>query len=172
MNTRIQVEHPVSEMITGIDLVAEMIRIAAGERLRVRQDEIVARGHAIEVRINAEDAARGFAPSPGLVTGLTVPGGFGVRFDGSLYAGYTVPPFYDSLLGKLIVWDSTRAGALAALRGGLDELRVEGIATTIALHAALARDPAMAAGRVHTRWLESWLETADLGAAAREREMT
>jgi acetyl-CoA carboxylase biotin carboxylase subunit len=172
MNTRIQVEHPVSEMITGIDLVEEMIRIAAGGRLRFRQDDIVARGHAIEVRINAEDAARGFAPSPGLVTGLTVPGGFGVRFDSFLYAGYTVPPFYDSLLGKLIVWDGTREGALAGLRGALDELTVEGIATTIPLHAALARDPAIAAGDVHTRWLETWLETADLANAARDKETT
>jgi acetyl-CoA carboxylase biotin carboxylase subunit len=160
MNTRIQVEHPVTEMITGIDLVEEMIRIAAGEPLRLDQADIVARGHAIEVRINAEDAARQFAPAPGTVTALDVPGGFGVRFDTMLYAGYTVPPFYDSLLGKLIVWDATREGALARLGASLGELRVEGIATTIPLHAALARDPAVVAGQVHTRWLEGWLETA------------
>jgi acetyl-CoA carboxylase biotin carboxylase subunit len=173
MNTRIQVEHPVTEMITGIDIVEEMIRIAGGERLRFGQDQIAARGHAIEVRINAEDAARQFAPSPGTITGLVVPGGFGVRFDGFIYAGYLVPPFYDSLLGKLIVWDATRDGALARLRGALDELTVDGIATTIPLHAALARDPEIAAGRVHTRWLESWLESADLtSAGARDKETT
>jgi acetyl-CoA carboxylase biotin carboxylase subunit len=162
MNTRIQVEHPVTEMITGIDLVEEMIRIAAGERLRFAQDDIVSRGHAIEVRINAEDAGRQFAPSPGTVSVLVVPGGFGVRFDSFLYAGCSVPPFYDSLLGKLIVWDATRDGALARLRGALDELHVEGIATTIPLHAMLARDAAVLAGQVHTRWLEAWLETAEL----------
>lgn len=166
MNTRIQVEHPVTEMITGIDLVEEMIRIAAGEPLRLRQGDIVARGHAIEVRINAEDAARGFAPSPGTITGLTIPGGFGVRFDTMLYPGYTVPPFYDSLLGKLIVWDGQREGALARLRTALDELTVEGVATTMPMHAALARHPAVAAGQVHTRWLENWLETARLDPQA------
>ncbi len=166
MNTRIQVEHPVTEMITGVDLVEEMIRIAAGEPLRLRQADIVARGHAIEVRINAEDAARGFAPSPGTITGLTIPGGFGVRFDTMLYPGYTVPPFYDSLLGKLIVWDGRREGALARLRTALDELKVEGVATTVPMHAALARHPAVAAGQVHTRWLEGWLETAPLDPQA------
>ena len=166
MNTRIQVEHPVTEMITGVDLVAEMIRIAAGEPLRLRQADIVACGHAIEVRINAEDAARGFAPSPGTITGLTIPGGFGVRFDTMLYPGYTVPPFYDSLLGKLIVWDRQREGALARLRTALDELKVEGVATTVPMHAALARHPEVAAGQVHTRWLEGWLETVRLGSQA------
>ena len=166
MNTRIQVEHPVTEMITGVDLVEEMIRIAAGEPLRLRQADIRARGHAIEVRINAEDAARGFAPSPGTISGLTIPGGFGVRFDTMLYLGYTVPPFYDSLLGKLIVWDGQREGALARLRTALDELQVEGVATTVPMHAALVRHPAVAVGQVHTRWLESWLETARLDPQA------
>ena len=126
----------------------------------------VARGHAIEVRINAEDAARGFAPSPGTISGLTIPGGFGVRFDTMLYLGYTVPPFYDSLLGKLIVWDGQREGALARLRTALDELQVEGVATTVPMHAALVRHPAVAVGQVHTRWLESWLETARLDPQA------
>ena len=162
MNTRIQVEHPVTEMITGIDLVREMIRIASGEPLRFKQSDIVLRGHAIEVRINAEDPTKGFAPSPGLISALHVPGGFGLRFDTMLYAGYTVPPFYDSLLGKLIVWDDTREGALARLRGALSELRVEGVKTTALLHAALARDPDVLGQRVHTRWLETWLETASL----------
>jgi acetyl-CoA carboxylase, biotin carboxylase subunit len=112
----------------------------------------VCRGHAIEVRINAEDATRNFVPQPGTVSGLTVPGGFGVRF------GYSVSPFYDSLLGKLIVWDESREGALGRLRGALAELKIEGIPTTASLHAALARDPDVAAGRVHTGWLEGWLD--------------
>jgi acetyl-CoA carboxylase biotin carboxylase subunit len=166
MNTRIQVEHPVTEMITGVDLVRAMIRIAGGEPLGLTQADIVQRGHAIEVRINAEDAARDFAPNPGLVSALGVPGGFGVRFDTMLYAGYSVPPFYDSLLGKLIVWDDTREGALQRLRRALGELQVDGITTTAPLHAALAKDPDILAGRVHTRWLESWLETARLGEPA------
>ena len=159
MNTRIQVEHPVTEMITGIDLVREMIRIADGEPLRFRQGEVEARGHAIEVRINAEDTTRNFMPQPGTVTGLTVPGGFGVRFDSMLYPGCSVPPYYDSLLGKLIVWDETRVGALARLRRALTELKIEGIATTVPLHAALARDPDVTGSRIHTRWLEDWLES-------------
>ncbi len=115
MNTRIQVEHPVSEMITGIDLVREMIRIAAGNPLAYAQGDVRLKGHAIEVRINAEDAAKNFLPAPGTITGLRVPGGMGVRFDSMLYPGYSVPPFYDSLLGKLIVWDETRAGAIATV---------------------------------------------------------
>ncbi|WP_454625344.1 ATP-binding protein [Bradyrhizobium cenepequi] len=157
MNTRIQVEHPVTEMITGVDLLQEMIRISAGESLRYRQSDIVCRGHSIEVRINAEDAAHNFMPQPGTVNALTVPGGFGVRFDTLLYPGYTIPPFYDSLLGKLIVWDESREGALARLRGALAELKIEGIPTTASLHIALACEPDIAAGRVHTRWLEGWL---------------
>ena len=159
MNTRIQVEHPVTEMITGIDLVQEMIRIAGGERLRFVQSDIGRRGHAIEVRINAEDATRNFMPSPGTVQTLTVPGGFGVRFDTMLYPGCSVPPFYDSLLGKLIVWHETREAALARLRSALGELVIEGISTTAPLHAELARDAEVIAGNVHTRWLEAWLET-------------
>jgi acetyl-CoA carboxylase, biotin carboxylase subunit len=157
MNTRIQVEHPVTEMVTGIDLVREMIRIAGGEPLRIRQDQVRIDGHAIEVRINAEDPAKGFAPNPGTVTALSVPGGNGVRFDSMLYAGYTVPPFYDSLLGKLIVHDEDRASAIRRLDRALDELDVEGLATTKPLHQALARDPDVQAGRFHTAWLEPWL---------------
>ncbi len=170
MNTRIQVEHPVTEMITGVDIVEEMIRIAGGEPLRLRQGDVVARGHAIEVRINAEDPARGFLPCPGTVARLDVPGGFGVRFDTMLYPGYAVPPFYDSLLGKLIAWDGTREGAIARLRAALAELRVDGLVTTAPLHAALARDPEVEAGRVHTRWLEGWLERHPLGRPAPREE--
>jgi acetyl-CoA carboxylase biotin carboxylase subunit len=157
MNTRIQVEHPVTEMVTGIDLVREMLAIAAGERLRFAQRDITLRGHAIECRINAEDPARSFLPSPGKITDLRLPGGPGVRFDSHLYTGYAVPPFYDSLLGKLVVWDETRGHALARLRRALGEMRVEGLATTLPLHRRLAAAPEIDRYDVHTGWLESWL---------------
>ncbi|WBL81515.1 acetyl-CoA carboxylase biotin carboxylase subunit [Bradyrhizobium xenonodulans] len=159
MNTRIQVEHPVTEMITGIDLVREMIRIAGGERLRIRQDEVRVCGHSIEVRINAEDPSKNFMPNPGTVSALSVPTGDGVRFDTMLYQGYTVPPFYDSLLGKLIVHDKDRPSAIRRLERALAELQVEGLATTKPLHQALARDAEVQAGRFHTAWLEPWLES-------------
>jgi acetyl-CoA carboxylase biotin carboxylase subunit len=168
MNTRIQVEHPVTEMVTGIDLVREMIRIAGGERLRIRQDDVRIDGHSIEVRINAEDPAKAFMPNPGTVTALQVPGGNGVRFDSMLFAGYTVPPFYDSLLGKLIVHDEDRASAIRRLDRALGELTVEGLATTKPLHQALVRDVDVQAGRFHTAWLESWLELNAAGLAAAE----
>ncbi|MCA3562074.1 MAG: acetyl-CoA carboxylase biotin carboxylase subunit [Aestuariivirga sp.] len=158
MNTRIQVEHPVTEMITGIDLVREMIRICGGEPLSIRQEDVRINGHAIEVRINAEDPARNFQPAPGTVTALRIPGGPGTRFDTMLYQGYQVPPFYDSLLGKLIVWDGTRSGAIARMARALDELGVEGLPTTKPLHQLLARDASIAKADFHTRWLEPWLE--------------
>ncbi len=158
MNTRIQVEHPVTEMITGIDLVREMIRIAGGEPLRYAQADIARRGHAIEVRINAENPDAGFRPAPGTVASLTAPGGMGVRFDTMLYPGYTVPPFYDSLLGKLIVWDETRDAAITRLDRALGELTIEGITTTAPLFRRLAHDAAIRAGDVHTRWLEDWID--------------
>jgi len=166
MNTRIQVEHPITEMVTGVDLVCAMIRIAAGENLRIRQDEVPLKGHAIECRINAEDPARQFMPAPGVVTALRVPRAPGVRFDTMLYPGCVVPPFYDSLLGKLIAWDETRAAALARLGRALGELEVGGIPTTIPLHAALVRDPDVAAARFHTRWLETWLAANPLAETA------
>ena len=159
VNTRIQVEHPVTEMITGIDLVQEMIKVAGGARLSVRQEDIRVTGHAIECRINAEDPARGFLPGPGTIETLGVPSGDGVRFDTMLYEGYTVPPFYDSLLGKLIVWGETRDACIARLADALDNLEIRGLATTIPLHQALAADPSVASGDVHTRFLEPWLET-------------
>jgi acetyl-CoA carboxylase, biotin carboxylase subunit len=159
MNTRIQVEHPVTEMVTGIDLVREMIRIAGGEPLRIRQDQVRVSGHSIEVRINAEDPAKNFLPSPGTVSALSVPGGDGVRFDTMLFQGYTVPPFYDSLLGKLIVHASDRTSAIERLDRALAGLTVEGLATTKPLHQALARDPDVQAGRFHTAWLEPWLDS-------------
>jgi acetyl-CoA carboxylase biotin carboxylase subunit len=159
MNTRIQVEHPVTEMITGIDLVREMIRIAGGEPLRYRQSDVRLSGHAIEVRINAEDAMSDFRPSPGTVTALHVPGGVGTRFDTLLYPGYTVSPFYDSLLGKLIVWDETREMALRRLSRALGELKIEGITTTASLHQRLVEAPETREGAFHTRWFEQWLMT-------------
>ncbi|MGE0009131.1 MAG: acetyl-CoA carboxylase biotin carboxylase subunit [Parvibaculaceae bacterium] len=158
MNTRIQVEHPVTELITGLDLVREMILIAAGQSLRHRQEDIRRQGHAIEVRINAEDPAKNFMPFPGTVAGLSVPGGPGTRFDTMLYDGYQVPPFYDSLLGKLIVWDETRMSAIGRLKRALAELDIGGLKTTRPLHLLLADDPQVREGRFHTRWLEPWLE--------------
>jgi acetyl-CoA carboxylase biotin carboxylase subunit len=165
MNTRIQVEHPVSEMITGIDLVREMIRVCDGHPLAYAQGDVALRGHAIEVRINAENPAKDFMPTPGTVATLKVPGGRGVRFDTMLYPGYVVPPFYDSLLGKLIVWDVTREAALARLAGALAELEVGGLPTTVALHRALAADESVRAGNFHTRWLEGWLAENPLAPA-------
>lgn len=157
MNTRIQVEHPVTEAITGIDLVAEMLRIAGGEKLRLRQSDVSVKGHAIEVRLNAEDPAKDFAPFPGQVSELRIPGGPGVRFDSMLYQGYQVPPFYDSLLAKLIVHAETREAAITRLTRALHELKIGGLKTTKPLFLALAADPSVQAGEVHTRWLEGWL---------------
>ncbi len=163
MNTRIQVEHPVTEAITGVDLVQAMIRIAFGATLGdlgLDQQAIAMSGHAIEVRVNAEDPANGFMPFPGLTGAMQVPEG--VRFDTMLYEGYAIPPFYDSLLGKLIVHAADRPAALEALRRAIGGLRLEGLKTTLPLHAALAREPAVVAGDVHTRFLEPWLEANPL----------
>lgn len=157
MNTRIQVEHPVTEMITGFDLVGAMIEIAGGGSLPVSQSDIRCSGHAIEVRINAEDSYSNFMPCPGTIESLAVPGGLGVRFDHMLYAGYEVPPFYDSLLGKLIVWSSTRESTLLRLERALGEIDISGISTTVPLHLALTGSDAVRLNDVHTNWLESWL---------------
>ena len=158
MNTRIQVEHPVTEFITGLDLMREMILVAGGEPLRHQQKDILRKGHSIEVRINAEDPAKNFMPFPGTVSGFAVPGGPGTRFDTMLYDGYQVPPFYDSLLGKLIVWDETRSHAIDRLKRALGELDIGGLKTTKPLHLLLAEDPQVRQGNFHTRWLEPWLE--------------
>ncbi|MFC3073421.1 acetyl-CoA carboxylase biotin carboxylase subunit [Shinella pollutisoli] len=171
VNTRIQVEHPVTEMVTGIDLVAEMIRIAGGAPLSVRQEDIRLDGHAIECRINAEDPERGFMPAPGTVSGLTVPEGEGIRFDTMLYEGYTIPPFYDSLIGKLIVHGETRATCLERLKEALQGLAIEGVATTVPLHLALAGDGNVARGAFDTRFLEQWLETEFAGKAGPTAEV-
>jgi len=157
MNTRIQVEHPVTEMVTGIDLVKEMIRIALGEPLRLRQSDISLRGAAIEVRINAENPAKNFMPSPGQIGTLRIPGGHGVRFDTMLFAGYKVPPYYDSLLGKLIVHGESRPAALARLKQALTELHIEGIHTTTAMHQRLVEHDDVIAGRFNTGFIEAWL---------------
>ena len=154
MNTRIQVEHPVTEMICGIDLVQEMLRIAGGEPLRLRQQDIRPQGHAIEVRINAEDPFLQFMPFPGQVGTLRLPQGDGIRFDHFLYEGYQIPPFYDSLIGKLIVHAATRAQAIDRLRTALGQLEIGGLRTTAPLHVALTKDAEVQAGRFHTQWLE------------------
>lgn len=156
MNTRVQVEHPVTEMVTGLDLVAEQILIAAGAKLRVQSHRIAPRGHAIECRINAEDPVT-FAPSPGRVTSYLPPGGFGVRVDSGIYAGWTVPPHYDSLLAKLIVHGSNRAGAIARMRRALDEFVIEGIKTNIPLHRRILEHPKFQRAEVTTRFLEEML---------------
>ncbi len=156
MNTRLQVEHPVTEMITGIDLVREQIRIAGGEGLSCRQEDIHLRGHAIECRINAEDP-RTFAPSPGLVKNYVAPGGMHVRVDSGLYAGYRVPPYYDSMIAKLIVYGTTRERCIMRLKRALEEFVVEGMKTTIPLHQKLIDDPEFQEGAYTIKWLEEWL---------------
>ena len=156
MNTRIQVEHPVTEMITGVDLVQEQIHIAAGEKLRYRQKDIVVRGHAIECRINAEDPYR-FTPSPGRITSYHPPGGPGIRVDTHIYAGYTVPPNYDSMVGKLIAYGATRDQAIRRMRIALSEMVLEGITTNIALHRELLHDSRFLRGGTSIHYLEQKL---------------
>ncbi|MDX1251880.1 MAG: acetyl-CoA carboxylase biotin carboxylase subunit [Gammaproteobacteria bacterium] len=156
MNTRVQVEHPVTEMVTGIDIVREQLRVAAGERLSYEQKDIVLRGHAIECRINAEDPAN-FMPSPGLITRYHAPGGPGVRVDSHIYSGYKVPPYYDSMIGKLIVHGDTRESALARMSNALAEIVVEGIKTNIPLQRDILKDAAFMAGGVNIHYLEKKL---------------
>jgi acetyl-CoA carboxylase biotin carboxylase subunit len=156
MNTRIQVEHPVTEMITGIDLVFEQIRAAAGNDFTLKQSDIEFRGHAIECRINAENPVS-FRPSPGKILHYHPPGGLGVRIDSAVYEGYTIPPFYDSLVGKLIVHGKTRTEALMRLKRALDEVVVDGIETTLPLFRALVREKDIIDGNYHIHWLEQFL---------------
>jgi acetyl-CoA carboxylase biotin carboxylase subunit len=156
MNTRIQVEHPVTEMITGIDLVQEQIYVASGQKLRVRQKDLQVRGHAIECRINAEDPYR-FTPSPGKITSYHPPGGPGIRVDSHVYQGYTVPPFYDSMVGKVIAYGATREQAIARMKIALSEMVVEGIQTNIPLHRDLLNDTRVLRGGVSIHYLESKL---------------
>ena len=157
MNTRVQVEHPVTEMISGIDIVREQLMIAGGRPLSIKQEDVTLTGHSIECRINAEDP-RTFMPSPGTIKTFHAPGGHGVRVDSHIYSGYTVPPHYDSLIGKVITYADTRAGALAKMRQALDELVVEGIRTNAALHRELVTDTSFMAGGVSIHYLESKLE--------------
>jgi len=161
MNTRLQVEHCVTELVTSLDLVAEQIRIAAGEPLSFTQESVERRGHAIEMRINAEDATRGFLPSPGTITEMTVPAGPGVRWDGGYLAGDTVSQYYDNLVGKLIVWAPDRGAAVDRALRALGEFRLEGIHTTIPAHVAMISHPDFAAGAHSTKWVE---ESIDLNA--------
>jgi acetyl-CoA carboxylase biotin carboxylase subunit len=158
MNTRLQVEHPVTEMITGVDLVREQIRIAEGKPLSVRQEDIEFKGHAIECRINAEDPDT-FAPSPGLVTAYHAAGGMHVRVDSGLYAGYRIPPYYDSMIAKLIVYGRTREGCIMRLRRALEEMVVEGVKTSIPLHQRLLQEPDILSGDYSIKWLEDWMES-------------
>lgn len=158
MNTRLQVEHPITEAIFGVDLVREQIRVAAGEEMEFRQEDLQLKGHAIEVRINAEKLPE-FSPCPGKITQFHAPGGLGVRMDSALYDGYTIPPFYDSLIGKLIVYSSDRPSALARLNRALGELIVDGVDTTVPLFHALLEDEDIQSGDYNIHWLEHWLET-------------
>jgi acetyl-CoA carboxylase biotin carboxylase subunit len=154
VNARIQVEHPVTEMVTGIDLVKQQIRIAAGDPLPFAQHQIAVHGHSIQCRINSEDPDNDFRPSPGRITDLRIPGGPGVRWDSHIQVGYSVPPYYDSLLGKLIVHAPSRDEALATMRRALDELVIEGVQTTIPLHKRIFRNLDFISGRVDTTWVE------------------
>ena len=154
MNTRIQVEHPVTEMVTGMDLIAEQLRIAGGESISLKQDEIRLQGHAIECRINAEDSTHNFRPAPGRITGWLPPGGPGVRVDSHVYTGYDIPPFYDSLIGKLIVWGHDRNAALKRMERALNECAVTGIPTTIDFHLHLLNRDEFLRGDVHTKFVE------------------
>jgi acetyl-CoA carboxylase biotin carboxylase subunit len=155
VNARVQVEHPVTEMVTGVDIIKEQLRIASGEPLGMSQDEIEVRGVAIEARINAEDPMDGFRPTPGRIEGLFVPGGPGVRFDSHAYAGYRVPSHYDSMIGKLIVTGPTRPAAVATLTRALDEFIIEGIPTTIGFYRDVVRHPDFHRGEFDTSFIES-----------------
>ena len=167
INCRIQVEHPVTEMLTGIDLVATQIRIAAGEHLGIRQSDVVINGHAIEFRINAEDPEHDFRPAAGLIESYQAPGGPGIRMDSHLYPGYEVPPFYDSLLGKLIAWGPDRATAIARGKAALDELDITGVTTNVEIHKALLENDVFLEGRMTTSLLDRVGSAAFLAAAAR-----
>ncbi|AMW30775.1 MULTISPECIES: acetyl-CoA carboxylase biotin carboxylase subunit [Arthrospira] len=157
MNTRIQVEHPVTEMITGLDLIAQQIRIAQGQKLHLTQDQIQLRGHAIECRINAEDPDRNFRPHPGRISGYLPPGGNGVRIDSHVYTDYEIPPYYDSLIGKLIVWGPDRAAAIVRMKRALREFAITGVPTTISFHQKIMETPEFLEGEVYTNFMEQWM---------------
>ncbi|URD50984.1 hypothetical protein M5J74_03130 [Chroococcidiopsis sp. CCNUC1] len=154
MNTRIQVEHPVTEMITGLDLIAEQIRVAQGESLQFTQEQVKLRGHAIECRINAEDPDRDFRPAPGRISGYLAPGGPGVRMDSHVYTDYRIPPYYDSLIGKLIVWGPDRPTAIRRMRRALREFALTGVPTTIGFHQRILDTPEFLKAEVYTNFVE------------------
>jgi acetyl-CoA carboxylase biotin carboxylase subunit len=160
MNTRIQVEHPVTEMITGLDLIAEQIRIAQGEKLQLTQDQVVLKGHAIECRINAEDPDHSFRPQPGRISGYLPPGGPGVRMDSHVYTDYEIPPYYDSLIGKLIVWGPNRDAAIKRMKRALRECAITGVPTTIGFHQKVLETPAFLEGEVYTNFVEQMMLSA------------
>jgi acetyl-CoA carboxylase biotin carboxylase subunit len=163
MNTRIQVEHPVTEMVTGLDLIAEQIRIAQGERLSLTQEQVMLRGHAIECRINAEDPEHNFRPNPGRISGYLPPSGPGVRMDSHVYTDYEIPPYYDSLIGKLIVWGHDRPAAIKRMRRALRECAVTGLPTTIAFHQKILDNPDFQKGDVYTNFVEQMMQKAQDG---------
>jgi len=158
MNTRIQVEHPVTEMVTGLDLIAEQIRIAQGEKLSLTQAEVSLKGHSIECRINAEDPDHNFRPHPGRISGYLPPGGPGVRMDSHVYTDYETPPYYDSLIGKLIVWGPDRQGAIARMKRALRECAITGLPTTIGFHQKILENPAFLKGEVYTNFVEQMMK--------------
>ena len=163
MNTRIQVEHPVTEMITGLDLIAEQLRIAQGEPLSLTQDQVLLRGHAIECRINAEDPEHNFRPHPGRISGYLPPSGPGVRMDSHVYTDYEIPPYYDSLIGKLIVWGHDRPAAIRRMRRALRECAVTGLPTTIAFHQKILDNPDFQRGDVYTNFVEQMMQKPQEG---------
>jgi len=170
MNTRLQVEHPVTEMTVGLDLVRAMILIAAGQRLPIRQDDVEIRGHAIECRIIAEDPSRNFLPGPGTIRGLRAPAGPGIRYDDGIYAGYTVPVHYDALLSKLVAWGKDRDEAIARMARALDEYRIDGLRTTIPFHRWLMRHDPFVAGDLDTEMLaRDWHPSDELPPDLAER---
>jgi len=167
MNTRIQVEHPVTEMITGLDLVAEQIRVAQGEKLQLTQDQVVLRGHAIECRINAEDPDHDFRPAPGRISGYLPPGGPGVRMDSHVYTDYQIPPYYDSLIAKLIVWGADRPAAINRMKRALRECALTGLPTTIGFHQKILETPEFVHGEVYTDFVEQVMLSPKKGLGTR-----
>ncbi len=157
MNTRIQVEHTVTEMITGLDLIAEQIRIAQGEKLQIKQNQVILNGHAIECRINAEDPDRNFRPHPGRITGFLPPGGPGVRMDSHVYTDYEIPAYYDSLIGKLIVWGRDRPSAIRRMKRALRECAITGVPTTLSFHQKILDSPEFLSGEVYTNFVEQFM---------------
>jgi acetyl-CoA carboxylase biotin carboxylase subunit len=155
LNARVQVEHPVTEMVTGVDIVQEQIRVAAGEPLSLRQEDVVHEGAAIECRINAEDPRQNFRPSAGMITQLALPGGTGVRFDTHVYSGYTISPYYDSMIGKLVVHAPDRRRAISAMEQALDECTIKGVATTVPFHKEILSDPRFVSGDYDTSFIET-----------------